>query len=389
MKILILINDLAGGGAQRVVQTLTADWATRGHQVTVATLEGEKAYELSSEVEHVTLPLARLSWGILKVPMLFAQTVALIRLVNIRRPDVVISFLPRANLINVLSARIGSSRPAVISERTMSVALYADGGWQGSLMLWAIERLYPLADRAICLSDAVSASLIRLGLSERVVDTIYNPQDIARIRRQAQEGISLRPSGRFIASVGRLVEQKDYPTMLRAFERLSGGFEVDLVIIGDGSERSRLQEMAAELGIASRVHFAGWVENPFPTLAEAEVFLLSSAIEGFGNVIVEAMALGLPVVCTDAVGGPSEILEGGEHGFLVPIGDDKALAARVAELLRDDQVKQRYVNRSLERARDFDVEEVSPQFLDAMERAVSDWNDSASQQPRGRGDARS
>lgn len=375
MKILVLINALAGGGAERVVQTLTSDWAARGHDVTVATLENEKTIELESGVEHVTLPLDGLSVGVLKLPMLIVQAVALIRAVDRQNPHLVVSFLPRANLVNVLSAQMGPSRPVVISERTVSEALYSNGGLRGAIMLWAIRRLYPLADKAVCLSDAVSASLVRLGLSDQKVETIYNPQDLRLIRRQAQEGSPLQPGGRFIVTVGRLVEQKDYPTMLRAFGRLSGDVDVDLVIIGEGAQRKRLEEMAADLGIPNRVHFTGWIDNPFPIVAQAELFVSSSAIEGFGNVIVEAMALGLPVVCTDAVGGPSEILEDGEHGFLVPVGDDEALAARVADLLGDQRMRQQYVNRSLERAQDFDVEVISPRFLEAMERAVSAWNE--------------
>lgn len=372
MKILVLINDLKGGGAQRVVQTLTRDWSGRGHEVLVVTLDTGVDYALSSDVEHLTLPLKSFSVGPFKLPMLVVQTAAFVRTTADREPDVVLSFLPRANLVNIMSANLGPARPALISERTMTASLYAESGLKGAVMGWLVARLYPLADRAVCLSEQVSRAVVDLGLEPDRVATIQNPQDIDLIRQRSRHGSAGVASDRFVVSVGRLVKQKDYPTLLRAFERLLRRLDIDLVIVGEGPERDRLESLSTELGVRERVHFTGWIDNPFPTMAGAEAFVLSSNIEGFGNVIVEAMALGLPVVCTDSSGGPGEILEGGRYGLLVPAGDHEALGEALVTLLQDEELRGWYRQRSRERARDFDVDVISPRFLDLMERAVSD-----------------
>nr|WP_281259300.1 glycosyltransferase [Salinigranum rubrum] len=161
-----------------------------------------------------------------------------------------------------------------------------------------------------------------------------------------------------IISVGRLVPKKDYPTLLQAFRQLRENTAATLVIIGDGRSRPDLEALADELGINDYVVFAGELQNPFPYMSQSSVFALPSATEAFGNVIVEAMACGCPVVATRSSTGPVKILNNGEYGRLTPVGDANAMA----EALRAELAAPTSKSALQARAMDFSIDAVLPLF---------------------------
>ena len=164
-----------------------------------------------------------------------------------------------------------------------------------------------------------------------------------------------------VLSVGRLTEQKDFETLIRAFALLRSRRACRLVILGEGALRERLERLVTELGLHGAVLLPGFMANPFAWMRTSRVFVMSSAWEGFGNVLVEAMASGTPVVATDCHSGPSEILEGGRWGRLVPVGDVAAMAAAIeAVLVGSDHPP------VLERARQFSVDAAVAGYLRAM-----------------------
>ena len=140
-----------------------------------------------------------------------------------------------------------------------------------------------------------------------------------------------------ILGTGRLVTPKDFSTLLRAFARVRVQRKARLVILGEGNRREELESLAQQLGVSADVALPGFVANPYPFMERAAVFVLSSAWEGFGNVIVEALACGCPVVSTDCPGGPSEILDDGAYGPLVPVGDDAAMAEAILAVLESSR----------------------------------------------------
>ena len=164
-----------------------------------------------------------------------------------------------------------------------------------------------------------------------------------------------------ILGVGRLTQAKDFPTLIRAFALVRKKHPARLMILGEGEERSKLETLVQELGLEKEVSLPGFVDNPYKYMKRAAVFVLSSKWEGFGNVLVEAMALGTPVVSTNCPSGPAEILENGRWGRLVPVGDVYALAEAIIETL-DEEHHPDVANR----AKDFAVELAVEKYINVL-----------------------
>jgi glycosyltransferase involved in cell wall biosynthesis len=200
---------------------------------------------------------------------------------------------------------------------------------------------------------------VMFGDTLRNVFVLPNAIDIARIRERASI-VEARPcSAPYIVSVARLDEvQKDHRTLLRAYARLVRERTVaeDLVIVGDGANRGELEALAKALGIAARVHFQGYRNNPHPLIAGARMHVLSSRYEGLPMVLLEALALGKAVVASDCPTGPREMLDEGRYGLLVPVGDEAALADAIWRVLSDDALRDGLKQRSHERATFYGIE---------------------------------
>ena len=190
------------------------------------------------------------------------------------------------------------------------------------------------------------------------IRTVYNPVVSADLDRKARESpphpwFDDRPCP-VILAIGRMKKVKDFSTLLRAFARLLVQRPARLIVLGEGRLRPSLQSLAWELGIAERVDFPGFQENPYAFLAKADLFVLSSRHEALPTVLIEAMACGCPVVSTDCPSGPREILEDGRLGPLVPVGDTEALAKAMARVLDEppsrDLLRERASFFSVERA---------------------------------------
>lgn len=337
-----------------------------GWEVAIVTLDGGPcSYPLASGIAVHQLWTHRLSRGPGKLIVLPLAAFAFARFVRAYGPDAVISFLVRANLVMVLSRALGNPLPANISERAVS-APYSGRSPIAVVMRTLVRWLYPRARVVVAISGGVRDSLVALGVPHDRIRVIYNPQDIGGITRAAGTTDG-RPDPTFrVVTAARLTAQKDLPTLLRAFRLVHDTDDhARLVILGEGPDAASLQRLARELGISQVVEWRGWVP-PYRIMAESDVFVLSSIYEGFGNVIVEAMACGLPVISTDCPSGPSEILAGGEYGVLVPIQDSGALANAILRLRSDSQLRERLVERGRQRAREFDVAAIAPSYIESL-----------------------
>jgi glycosyltransferase involved in cell wall biosynthesis len=240
----------------------------------------------------------------------------------------------------VLARRLGGAptRIAVRVGMTISNALHRRGAAKRWLRRWTIRQCYRRAETIIANSRGVAEDIVAVtGLPPERIHVIDNPTVSCAMRQLARQPVAhpwLEDGGPpLILGIGRLVRQKDFPTLVRAFARVRAERPCRLMILGEGKQRESLTSLAHSLGVQAEVALPGFVANPYAFLARAALFVLSSAWEGSPNVLIEALALGVPVVATDCHSGPREILEQGRFGPLVPVGDATALAAAMRATL--------------------------------------------------------
>lgn len=374
MYIALFLSELAGGGAQRRMLLLADAFAARGHRVDLvaARSDGPFRARVPPSVQLVGLDnrWARLP-GIRSRRGLWvaASTGRLAQYLRRARPDVVLAISNPANLAALWARRM--ARVAIPVVASVNVHLGAATGprqraW-GPLLRALICRYYRDAEAVIANSRSVTEDLSRTARVPRErIATIYNPVAVERVAEEARSEIAhswfAEGQSPVVLGVGKLKRQKDFPTLLRAFAQVRAKRPIRLVILGEGEERGDLERLARRLGIAGDVQLPGFVENPFPWMTHASVFVLSSVWEGFSNALCEALACGCPVISTDCPGGSSEILGNGAYGSLVPVGDDAALAAAIGGML--DSPPDREWLRA--RAAEFSVDRAAGRYLEIL-----------------------
>jgi glycosyltransferase involved in cell wall biosynthesis len=237
---------------------------------------------------------------------------------------------------------------------------------------WLARIFYPWADEIHAVSEGAADDLARSArLPRGRIRVIYNPVLTPELVGRAAEPAPhpwLRPGQpAVVLGAGRLTPQKDFPTLIRAFALARAEQPMRLIILGEGETREPLRALAADLGLAAEVDLPGFVDNPYAFMSRARVFVLSSAWEGFGLVLVEAMACGTPVVSTDCPAGPAEILMGGRLGRLVPVGD----AGAMAEAIRATLAAPTPSDVLRRRADDFSLAKIGGEYLDLLRKGRS------------------
>lgn len=374
MKVAFVINDLSGGGAEKALLHLASYLHGSGLEVSVLTLQsGNDAYQLPAGLQHITLSTQRLARGAGRILALPLQGREIARLLDELDADLCVSFLPRANVAHVMSRWFGNRRPILATEQVSSRDAYPSNRPGDRLMRRLIQWFYPRADAVFPSSTGVMDGLRRFGISPDRMRVVYNSVVLEEIRKFAAEPVLALDGEQMptVITVGRHVYQKDHQTLLHAFAKVRRKLTARLVFLGQGPMREELEALAGELGIADDVFFAGFQKNPFAWLAKSSLFVLSSRYEGFGNVVIEAMACGLPIVSTDCPSGPAEILKDGETGLLVPVEDANAMAAAIQTLLEDSEAHAKYANLAVERAEDFDISVVGQQYHELLESQFS------------------
>jgi glycosyltransferase involved in cell wall biosynthesis len=227
----------------------------------------------------------------------------------------------------------------------------------------AIRTTIKIVDSIVTPSQGVAAELVDVfGARPKRVYPIYNGFDVHAIRRSARELLPEQKDGLWIVTCCRLNDQKDFGTLIDAFSRTNSLPDAKLIIVGDGPERVAIEHLVERFGLTDRVIFAGYQPNPFPWIRSADIFVLSSHYEGFGNVIVEAFALGIPVVASDCRYGPAEIVESGVSGLLFEPGDASCLAAYLDELLTNASRRQQMGFAAVNRSEYFSQERMAEQY---------------------------
>lgn len=330
--IAIFLRCLYGGGAERILLNLARCFVQQELKVDMVLVRanGSLLKQLPPEIRLIDLK-AKSKLGILP---------KLVKYLRQEQPTSMLAALHYPCEIALLAKRIaGVSTRVVVSERNQ-LSLEAKRIPQLSVRLTplAAKLLYPLADGIIAVSGGVAEDLANVtGLPPERINLIYNPILNAQIDLKAKQPVNhpwFQPGEPpVIIAVGRLYIQKDYPTLLRAFAQVRQLRKCRLVILGEGPEKDNLNHLINELGLQEDVDMLGFVDNPHAYTAKANVFVLSSAWEGFGNVVAEALAVGTPVVSTNCKSGPAEILDNGKYGELTPVGEPQPMAEAILSVL--------------------------------------------------------
>lgn len=323
-RIAILLPDLRGGGAERVAVNLANSFSQRGYAVEMVllTATGELLVDLRPEIRVVDLQVKQIRWALRPLMCYLRQA----------RPAAVLANMWPLTVITLWARTLAhvQTRVVVVEHTTWSrseLLKRRNIGWQ---VRTSMHHFFPYADGIVAVSLGAADDLARFAnLDRNAITVIYNPV-VGDEKPPANEPLApadwwTGPHRRVLA-VGALKTIKDYATLLAAFAELRQRMDARLLILGEDECRSALEAQARQLGLEGSVFMPGFVKDPSPYYLRADLHVLSSTGEGFGNVIVEALAAGTPVVSTDCPSGPREILCDGQFGRLVPVGNARALA---------------------------------------------------------------
>ena len=403
VTVALLVGSLSGGGQSTNQVNLAGALARLGHRVDLLFFHspGPDPERVPPDVNVVDLrtecgwwhlccflaanptSLTLLIWHVLVTPRLLVRPypgasrmwimlrlLMLVRYVCQSQPAVIYARGDRANLLALWARRLAGGGTHVVVTHCNIMAEHLrinterTSAWRARFALGLMSRAFLRADAIVSPSDGVRDEMSRTArIPRKRITTIYNPVVSRELWELAQAPLDdpwFRPGApAVILGAGWLVDQKDFPMLLRAFARVRRQRTARLVILGEGEHRSDLEALAEELDVAKDVALQGYVSNPFAWMSRASVFALSSKWEGLPTVLIEAMACGCPVVSTDCPSGPAEILDGGEYGRLVPVGDDAALAAALIATLNNPPPRERLIARG----RWFTVERAAERYV--------------------------
>ena len=365
MNITLVSSSLTKGGAERVVASLAQGLSAAQHSVSIVVKHerSDQEYDPGERVQVIRLPerSARRLHLWKRFGNAFSRRLDLRRAILDTNPDVVVAFTTIMN-VRVLLALRGVNVPVVVSERNNPNMVKVKLKWR------VLRRLtYSNASLLVSLSRGVDGCFDWMPAPKRAV--IYNPLPLDISTTLGEErALVLSPSSRYFVACGRLEHQKGFDLLIEAFASIARDLpQWELVILGEGSQRNSLSGQAIAHQIQDRLHLPGRVANPVAYFASCDVFVLSSRFEGFGNVILEAMYAGLPVVGFDCEYGPSEIIESGVNGFLVESGSITALAAAMSDLAKDEAMRLRIASQARERVSDFANATIIAQWISTLE----------------------
>jgi glycosyltransferase involved in cell wall biosynthesis len=331
-NIAIFLRGLYGGGVEKAMLNLARAFIERQLKVDLVLARAEGPY------------MAVVPTGIrvidLKAQWMPNSLPRLVKYLQQERPATLLTALHYPCEIALWAKRLaGVPTRVIVSERnTLSQEAQRIPQLSVRLTPLAAKLFYPWADGIVAVSHGVAKDLANVTcLPLERIQVIHNPVIFPELFAAAKQPVNHpwfeSEEIPVILGVGRLHPQKDFPTLIRAFSKVRQVYPARLVILGSGPEQKNLETLVYQLGLKQEVAFLGFVQNPYAYMAKASVFVLSSAWEGLGNVLVEALAVGTPVVSTNCESGPGEILADGKFGWLTPVGDSEAIAQAILKVL--------------------------------------------------------
>jgi glycosyltransferase involved in cell wall biosynthesis len=323
---------LSGGGAERVLVNLARGLCARGYRIDVvlASAKGQFLSDLPRAAQVFDLGASRVASSVPALAMYLRR----------RRPYSLLAFQDHAGIAAIVARFFARSDTKIVASvhsqwsRMIGNSAYP---WKSRALAHLAGMAYQHAAAVVAVSNGVAEDMAKtIGITREGVTVIYNPVITPELLERSAEPLAhpwFDANEPVIMGIGRLTAVKDFPTLLRAFAKVRAQRRVRLMILGEGPDRDEIEQLVGRLGVKEDVLLPGFVTNPYPYLKRASAFVLSSLYEGLPTVLIEAMALGVPCVATDCESGPSEILAGGLHGTLTPVGDVDSMATAIADTL--------------------------------------------------------
>lgn len=366
MKLAFIIPNLKGGGAEKVLSTLLNFISKNNTRYNVHLLlvkkEGRLLKTLDKNIKIFDFKKDHARKSLFDI----------INYLNVEEPDYFISSLDYMNLISSLAYKLSNSKSKFLIWEHNNLSLHSKKTISRFLSINKIfiKLFYSFPKKVIAVSNGVRDDLItNFNFSSDKIITIYNPAfDPDIITKSIEVDIDLlKIKNNYIIAVGRLARQKNYPNLIKAFKILKNNDKVKdlkLVIVGDGPEKHNIINLISSLNLSDEVFLIGYKINPFPLIKNASVYALSSNNEGFGLVLIEALALKKQIVSTDCPSGPREILNNGEFGTLVPVNDPVRLSEGLLAALNGEPLFEK--ESLLKRAQSFSVDKCSKLFFNLL-----------------------
>jgi glycosyltransferase involved in cell wall biosynthesis len=363
-RVLLLLGSLDGGGAERVAVNLIRHCDPALVDLRLGVLRRTGAY--LGDIEPCRLVGGRAPSPAWKQALTAPADIA--RMVAEVKPDLLMSFGLGVNMLTGLAlGLLGPGRPRWICREDSNLEAEIGNVTPNPLGRAAVKLatrlVHQRADCLLAVGEDLGAELGRRR-PRADIQVIHNPTETALIARFASQPLGLAPPGPFIVAAGRLVRQKGFDLLIKAFADSERAREHRLVILGEGVLEAELKRQAAELGVADRVSFPGFQANPWAWFARADLFVLPSRWEGFGNVVAEAMACGTATLVTDCDFGPREQVTHGLDGWVAAREDTGALTRALDALLADPALIRRLAKAGQARSRAFDVQPIARAYAD-------------------------
>lgn len=360
-KIFFVIPSLGGGGAERIVVLLLQYLDKKKYEPVLITFESIAKYDIQGCDDLKIISLNKRSKiSNIVLPLMLAK------LFRDEKPDVILSFMNYANLLTAVARKLSFTKTRLIHSDHNNLTELMKMGRYGTVRKFLTRLLYKFDDIRICVSKGVEKDICEnWGVQESKCITIHNPVDFQHIQKSLDEPVDeiwFDEDVPVIVSCGRLSEQKNYPMLLKAFSLLVADVDARLLILGEGEAKAKMLGLIDEYDLNERVRLVGFVSNPFKYISRSSVFVLSSDSEGFGNVLIEAMACGTPVISTRCPSGPEEIINHMEDGILIPVADVHECSKAMKTLLAGEQLCLQFSKKGREKSKRFDIENVVKKY---------------------------
>ena len=377
----LFINSLTSGGAERVLSVIITELIRQNIAVTLLCIEKDNIYTLPKEVNIIYLSkLTKHDSNIKKFLYLPYLALKLKEHIKENNTPLIQSHIYRANFSNLLAKVFGAKHKVEVVE-VISINHFKNKSLSAKINLKLIKLLYKYADLVIFKAQRMKEEFLKEVPNIKNYTVINNPYNIERIEHLAHETVddfTFNPDKKYLINVGRLSSQKKQITLIETVAKLNDNIE--LIIIGEGEEQQILEDAIVKYKLKNRVHLLGRKDNPFKYIAQADIFVLASSGEGFPNVIVEAMITATPIISTDCISGPREILapttdinfqlkkdiEIAENGILYPIGDNNALVKAINTIFKNRELEENYKKRGPLKAKEYSLERIITQYKESL-----------------------